>query len=135
MLASCAEPGPHFINCTEQQERDGRRALAFAVEAFPSSLPVFDRMRISCELFDPWPGAECVTWSYPTSTADGLAEVRIDLVGECLIHEAQHFELFANGDESGCQAHADGCGWDWVVLEVALDAYAADGVDAAPERG
>jgi hypothetical protein len=131
MLASCGEPGPHFINCTEQQERDGRVAYAIAKKAFPESVPTFERMRVSCELFDPWPEAECVTWSYPTDTADGLAEFRIDLVGECLLHEAQHYDLRAVGVADGCQAHTMSCAWDAVLLEQALDAYAAKQADDA----
>lgn len=125
MLASCAEPGPHFINCTEQQERDGRAAFKIAAKVFPDSVPTFERMRVSCELFDPWPGSECVTWSYPTSTANGLAEFRIDLVGECLLHEAQHYQLRAAGVADGCQAHTMSCAWDKDLLEQALDAYAS----------
>jgi hypothetical protein len=97
LLLSCGEPGPHFVGCTKQEEADGRRGFAIALKAFPESASTFQRMRISCELFDPWPGSECVTWSYATNTADGLAEFRIDLVGECLLHEAQHYELRAIG--------------------------------------
>lgn len=120
MLAACSKPGPHFINCTEQQAQAGQRAMAIAARVFPESLPTFDRMRISCELFNPWPDIECLTWSYPTDTADGLAEFRIDLVGECLLHEAQHYELRELGIKDGCQAHSSSCGWDQRLLDVTL---------------
>ena len=78
-------------------------------------------MRVSCELFDPLPETECVTWLYPSKTNYGLVEVRLDLVGECLLHEAQHYELRALGIEDGCQSHKEDCGWDKILLETALD--------------
>ena len=94
--------------------------MAIASQVFPSSVPTFDRMRLSCELFNPWPDIECITWSYPTDTADGLAEFRIDLVGQCLLHEAQHYELRELGVADGCQAHSSSCGWDQRLLDVTL---------------
>lgn len=78
-------------------------------------------MRVSCELFDPLPEIECVTWLYPNETNYGLVEVRLDLVGECLLHEAQHYELRALGIDEGCQSHKEDCGWDKILLETALD--------------
>lgn len=121
LLTSCTE-GPWFINCTEDQIKEGMKGVEFTYKFFPGSKDIMKETRISCELFDPYPGSECVTWKLPKDGNPGLMEVRIDLVGVCILHEGQHYELRYEEVEDGCQSHLEECGWDKFLLEESQDA-------------
>ena len=119
LLSSCGV-GPTFLNCPEQAEKAYPISLAF----FPQAQLVADRVHFSCKAETPL-GLDCYTHWYGSAVAHAAAYATYDIAGECFIHEAAHWSLYADFDD-GCKSHTATCGWtDSVYLHVeeATDQY------------
>ena len=81
----------------------------------PCAATVLDRTDIKCNEVDPLDDVACVYWWYGSDIARGRMEVREDLAGQCVVHEALHACLWLEGDD--CRNHDVSCGWDVDEIE------------------
>jgi hypothetical protein len=110
MFMACQQTG-----YGESCPADLDQAVATVKDEMPCAAPVLDRTDIKCNEADTFEDVACVYWWYGSNVARGRMEVRADLAGQCVVHEAMHACLWLEGDE--CRSHATSCGWDVDEIE------------------